>query len=153
MTDECPFEPTHDVERWDHDTSDPMSSVAAFVLDFGKYKGKTLAEVPIGYLRWIITTKKDKNQQYLKRAARIAKTYIAHCDGKNKPEPYGTTVFFFGKYKGKTLDEVYEEAESYLWWVKERFVGDVENPSFHFFGCAVAEYLKRKQREHLDIVK
>lgn len=50
-------------------------SKSDFVLSFGKHKGRRLAEVPTGYLRWVLRNCRDV------KAAPAIRNYLKHCKG------------------------------------------------------------------------
>jgi uncharacterized protein (DUF3820 family) len=83
------------------------------VIDFGKYKGKKLREVIVSdwqYIKWAILG----SQRLFVDVEEI----IAYHEA-NTPKLAPADKMMFGKYKGRTLQEVFEEDQQYLRWLEE----------------------------------
>lgn len=87
-------------------------------ITFGKYKGKTIREVideDWQYIRWAVID----SQRLLADVDKI----VEYHESKVKPiEP--NDIITFGKYKGRTLLEIFTEDPQYLRWLQ------TNNPDF-----------------------
>lgn len=94
------------------DANTTISTVATpsklYLLEFGKYRGKSLDEVPQGYIDWIVERKIHQENPALK-AALLDRGFIQDksCSSIDVSasirQPYRLN---FGKHEGKTLKEV-----------------------------------------------
>ncbi len=110
-----------------------------FVLPFGKYKGKTLAEIYASdpqYVLWLAESDRyfridfkaltgidpnalDAEEQIMKEADRI------------HPKTFADDKITFGKYKGKTFREVAVQDPNYiLWFVRNNTTHTLDEASF-----------------------
>lgn len=82
-------------------------------IDFGKYKGRKLGEIVINdwqYIKWAVLG----SQRLFVDVEEI----IAHHEA-NTPKLTPSDKMMFGKYKGRTLQEVFEEDQQYLRWLED----------------------------------
>ncbi len=87
------------------------------VLEFGKYKGKTLLEVihsDFGWVKWAVNNSEHFYCDVDAVIEEREKTIKKH---------YPDDVLTFGKYKGQTIKYVYENDVNYIRWMTEN-IGD-----------------------------
>ena len=83
-------------------------------LDFGKYKGKKLSEVIINdwqYVKWAVLG----SQRLF-----VDIEEIVAFHEENMPRLTPADKMTFGKYKDRTLQEVYNEDQQYLRWLEDK---------------------------------
>lgn len=83
------------------------------IIDFGKYKGRKLGEIVISdwqYIKWAVLG----SQRLFVDVEEI----IAYHEA-NTLKLAPTDKMMFGKYRGRTLQEVFEEDQQYLRWLEE----------------------------------
>ena len=83
------------------------------MLNFGKYKGRKLGDIVISdwqYIKWAVLG----SQRLFVDVEEI----IAYHEA-NTPKLTPSDKMMFGKYKGRTLQEVFEEDQQYLRWLEE----------------------------------
>jgi uncharacterized protein (DUF3820 family) len=95
-------------------TSEPVKVLGLDdVLDFGKYKGKKLCEIIINdwqYIKWAVLG----SQRLFVDIEEIVAYHEA-----NMPKLTPSDKMTFGKYKGRSILEVYKEDQQYLRWLEE----------------------------------
>ena len=95
-------------------TSEPVKVLELDdVLDFGKYKGKKLCEIIINdwqYIKWAVLG----SQRLFVDIEEIVAYHEA-----NMPKLTPSDKMTFGKYKGRSILEVYKEDQQYLRWLEE----------------------------------
>lgn len=83
------------------------------IIDFGKYKGRKLGDIVISdwqYIKWAVLGSQ--------RLFVDVEEVIAYHEA-NTPKLAPSDKMMFGKYKGRTLQEVFEEDQQYLRWLEE----------------------------------
>ena len=95
-------------------TTDPIKVLGLDdPIDFGKYKGRKLSDVIIEdwqYVKWAVL-----GSQRL--FVDVDEIIAYHEDNTSKLKP--TDIMTFGKYKGRTLQEVFKEDHQYLRWLED----------------------------------
>ncbi len=107
---------------------DANKKPGGIVITFGKYRGKTLAqvlEIEPGYVRWMANSvyippefreaAQELLSQHFSRTQQPRSTQDRRNGGK-KPLTMG-----FGKHKGKTLEQVAQEDPDYIRWLAESY--------------------------------
>ncbi len=88
------------------------------ILDFGKYRGKTLGElhtIDQGYLRWLL------NQELLINNKPEIKEFLSSKFDANDL----TYLLTWGKHKSKTIKWVFDNDKQYFSWLaKNQYVKD-----------------------------
>ena len=83
------------------------------IIDFGKYKGRKLGDIVISdwqYIKWAVLGSQ--------RLFVDVEEVIAYHEA-NTPKLAPSDKMMFGKYKGRTLQEVFEEDQQYLRWLED----------------------------------
>lgn len=68
------------------ETIETIEQAKEYVLNFGKYKGKKLSEIPADYLTWLYNT--DKTDETIKKAINLLNQNNAMENQKEKKEPF-----------------------------------------------------------------
>ncbi len=68
------------------ETIETIEQAKEYVLNFGKYKGKKLSEIPEDYLTWLYNT--DKTDETIKKAINLLNQNNAMENQKEKKEPF-----------------------------------------------------------------
>lgn len=95
---------------------DAIPPSGEYILDFGKYKGKTIPEVleaDPGYVQWLAENAKD---QQIRKLAMEVLTAPVESEGDFDILPEMTYIDF-GKYKGTTLGEIEAKDSGYVDWL------------------------------------
>ncbi|KAI0059070.1 hypothetical protein BV25DRAFT_1918775 [Artomyces pyxidatus] len=105
--------------------SSDSESPGAFVLYFGKYKGRRLDSLDEGYIKWCIDPGRSDNPWYADFVERVEKFRLSQEDNEPLKPPLDRKIWF-GRYAGKPykeLDEGYKQwclhpdrRGSYLWY-------------------------------------
>ena len=106
-----------------------------YILKFGKNKGKSLSEVDPQYLKWML-----ENDSIFESVRSKVKEYIETNNININDKPF---VFNFGKYKGKSIEEINDDA--YLKWL-------LNNPkTYDAVKIKIRRYLNNSTEEELNL--
>ncbi|KAI4913434.1 uncharacterized protein J4E92_009783 [Alternaria infectoria] len=111
-------------------SSQPPPCREPYRFDFGKYTGKTIAEVPPSYMAYL--DKEGVIKQRPDLAAGVDE-YERHHPPIGTPHK-GEYRFTFGKHVGKTLAEV---PSQYIWWLKNNTTISKDKPEV---GAAIRQF-------------
>ncbi|KAI4959908.1 hypothetical protein J4E86_001526 [Alternaria arbusti] len=117
-------------------SSQPPPRREPYRFDFGKYTGKTIAEVPPSYMAYL--DKEGVIKQRPDLAAGVDE-YERHHPPIGTPQK-GEYRFTFGKHVGKTLAEV---PSQYIWWLKDNTTISRDKPEV---GAAIRQFERTQKR-------